>query len=66
MTSDSNKNLANKWCPVILSDADFGESDCIEMHHMASTQSTLGVNDRGRLHVSLKNKNKRNQAMLMR
>ena len=43
MTSDSNKVSANKQLPLTLSDADFGESDRVEMCHMASTQSSLGV-----------------------
>ena len=43
MTSDSNANLANKRLPVMLSDAAFGESDRVEMCHMASTKSSLGV-----------------------
>ena len=43
MTSDSNKISANKRLLVMLSDADFGESDRVEMCHMASTQSSLGL-----------------------
>ena len=44
MTSDSDVNSANKRLPLTLSDAGFGESDCVEMHHIASTRSSLGVN----------------------
>ena len=34
---------ANKRLPVVLSDSDFGESDRVKMHHMASDQSSLGM-----------------------
>ena len=43
MTSDSDVNLANKRLPLTLSDAGFGESDRVEMHHIASTRSSLGL-----------------------
>ena len=43
MTSDNNEILANKGLPVMLSDSDFGESDSVEMRHMASDQSLLGA-----------------------
>ena len=43
MTSDNNEILANKGLPVMLSDSDFGESDSVEMRHMASDQSSLGL-----------------------
>ena len=46
MTSDSNVNSANKRLPVMLSDAAFGESDRVEMCHMASTESSLGISTR--------------------
>ena len=43
MTSDSDVNSANKRLPLTLSDAGFGESDRVEMHHIASTRSSLGL-----------------------
>ena len=43
MTSDRDMNSANKRLPQMLTDADFGESDHIKMHHIESTQSSLGV-----------------------
>ena len=42
MASDSNEISANKGLPVTLSDSDFGESDRVEMCHLASAQSSLG------------------------
>ena len=43
-TSDSDVNSANKRLPLMVSDAGFGESDRVEIHHIASTQSSLGMN----------------------
>ena len=42
-TSDSDVNSANKRLPLIVSDAGFGESDRVEIHRIASTQSSLGL-----------------------
>ena len=47
-TSDSDVNSANKRLPLMVSDAGFGESDRVEIHHIASTQSSLGF--RGETH----------------
>ena len=51
MASDSDANSANKGLPVTLSDAGFGESDRVEMRHMASTQSSLGMSTYPPWHV---------------
>ena len=43
MTSDSDTNSANKWLPLMLTDAGFGESDRVEKRHIESIQSSLGI-----------------------
>ena len=53
MTSDSNANSANKRLPLMLSDAAFGESDRVEMCHMASTESSLGITSCDRVYRSM-------------